>query len=110
MHGHSSKGGAYARLLATVLPARCLYTPHVLITLAPDLDRGARLLYGAAERLLAPLTDSIVCCSAVERARAVALGLGARRCIVVPHGIAPFQAVPLDVRQHAGLAPTPSNS
>lgn len=105
VHGHSSKGGAYARLLTTVLRARCLYTPHALITLAPDLDRGARLLYGTAERLLAPLTDSIVCCSAVERAHAIALGLGARRCVVVPHGIAPFRATPLDVRQRAGLAP-----
>lgn len=105
VHGHSSKGGAYARLLTTVLRTRCLYTPHALITLAPDLGRGARLLYGTAERLLAPLTDSIVCCSAVERAHAIALGLGARRCVVVPHGIAPFQATPLDVRQRAGLAP-----
>ena len=105
VHGHSSKGGAYARLLTTALRARCLYTPHALITLAPDLGRGARLLYGTAERLLAPLTDSIVCCSAVERAHAVALGLGAQRCIVVPNGIAPFEAAPLGVRQRAGLAP-----
>jgi glycosyltransferase involved in cell wall biosynthesis len=105
LHGHSSKGGAYARLLGALLRVRCLYTPHALVTLAPDLGRPARLIYGTVERLLAPLTDCIVCCSAAERAHAVAIGLGARRCVVVPHGIAPFDAAPLGVRQHIALPP-----
>ena len=103
VHGHSSKGGAYARLLGHALGARCLYTPHALVTLAPDLGRASRLLYGAAERLLAPLTDHIVCCSAAERDHATALGLGTRRCVVVPNGVEPFSAEPLDVRARAGL-------
>lgn len=55
LHGHSSKGGAYARLLGALLRVRCLYTPHALVTLAPDLGRPARLIYGTVERLLAPL-------------------------------------------------------
>lgn len=105
LHGHSSKGGAYVRLLGASLRVRCLYTPHALVTLAPDLGRPARLIYGTVERLLAPLTDCIVCCSAAERAHAVAIGLGARRCVVVPHGIAPFDAAPLGVRQQIALPP-----
>jgi glycosyltransferase involved in cell wall biosynthesis len=105
LHGHSSKGGAYARLLTALLRGRCLYTPHALVTLAPDLGRPARLVYGTVERLLAPLTDGIVCCSASERAHAVALGLGERRCMVVPHGIGPFDVAPLGVREQIALPP-----
>lgn len=105
VHGHSSKGGAYARLLAAMARTRCLYTPHALVTLSPDLGRVAHRVYGLAERSLAPLTDHIVCCSAHERDHAVALGLGAQRCVVVPNGIAPFRAAPLGVRQRAGLGP-----
>lgn len=105
IHGHSSKGGAYARLLGRALGARCLYTPHALVTLAPDLGRFARLLYSSAERLLASLTDHIVCCSADERRHAVALGLGKQRCVVVPNGVEPFTAEPLGVRARAGLPP-----
>jgi len=105
LHGHSSKGGAYARLLGALLRVRCLYTPHALVTLAPDLGRPARLVYGTVERLLAPLTDAIVCCSAAERTHAVALGLGARRCVVVPHGIEPFDVAPLGVRGQIALPP-----
>lgn len=104
VHGHSSKGGAYARLLGHALGARCLYTPHALVTLAPDLGRTSRLLYGTAERVLAPLTDHIVCCSAAERDHATALGLGTRRCVVVPNGVEPFTAEPLNVRAQAGLS------
>lgn len=105
LHGHSSKGGAYARLLAPWLRARCLYTPHALVTLAPDLGRGARGLFATVERLLAPFTHHIVCCSSVEQAHAVALGLGARRCVVVPNGVDPFRSAALGVRARCGLAP-----
>ena len=105
LHGHSSKGGAYARLLTGLLRVRCLYTPHALVTLAPDLGRAARLIYGTVERLLAPLTDCILCCSSAERAHAVALGLGAPRCMVVPHGIDPFDVAPLGVRGQIALPP-----
>jgi len=103
LHGHSSKGGAYARLMTLLLRGRCLYTPHALITLAPDLGLPARLVYSAAERMLARLTDTIVCCSADERAHAVALGLGARRCVVVPHGIRAFDAPSLNLRRRLEL-------
>src|SRR5262249_860078 len=36
LHGHSSKGGAIARLAGIGLGAAKLYTPHAFYTLAPD--------------------------------------------------------------------------
>jgi glycosyltransferase involved in cell wall biosynthesis len=99
VHGHSSKGGAYARLLAPLLRTPCLYTPHAFVTQDPHLSRPARFLYAAVEYCLARLTDSVICCSSQERAHALALGLGERRCIVVPHGIGAFDAPSLNLRR-----------
>lgn len=103
IHGHSSKGGALARLLAPALKARCLYTPHAFVTLASDLHWGTKFLYRLIECFLARLTDTVICCSAKEYAHATALGLGKHRCVVVPNGIKDFQAEPLEVRDKIGL-------
>src|SRR5688572_21950323 len=53
VHGHSSKGGAIARLgaLGTGVPA--FYTLHGLIMMDPELSRMKRRLYLVIERLLA---------------------------------------------------------
>ena len=53
IHGHSSKGGVYARLLGLVLPGACLYTPHAFVTMAPHLTGPKRAAYAAIERSLA---------------------------------------------------------
>src|SRR3954470_24201961 len=37
IHGHSSKGGALARLAARWLEIPCVYTPHAFVTLDPTL-------------------------------------------------------------------------
>ena len=63
IHGHSAKGGAFARFLALALRTRCLYTPHALVTLTPDLHWPKKIFYRLIEWGLAQLTDVIVCCS-----------------------------------------------
>lgn len=103
IHGHSSKGGALARLLAFPLRVRCLYTPHALVTMTPGMHWAKRNFYRLAEWLLARLTDVIICCSAQESAHATAIGLGRRRCVVVPNGLAQFRAAPLGLRRRLGL-------
>src|SRR3546814_18107639 len=35
IHGHSAKGGGYARLLGILLPGRIVYTAHAMVTMAP---------------------------------------------------------------------------
>lgn len=86
VHGHSSKGGALARLLGRLLGIPAVYTPHGVVTLSPFLSPGQRVLYGGAERLLAPLTALALAVSPWEGE--VLKALGYRRVAVVENGIA----------------------
>lgn len=90
IHGHSSKGGAYARLLAPFLPAACIYTPHAFITMSLDLSRSRRAFYRAAEYLLGLLSDAVICVSAGEYEHARSLGLAQHRLSLVMNGIRPL--------------------
>ncbi|MDJ0929344.1 MAG: glycosyltransferase family 4 protein, partial [Gammaproteobacteria bacterium] len=104
LHGHSSKGGALLRLAALGLNTPCVYTPHALITLDPDLIWPARLVYGGVERFLARYTARIICVSDQERDHGLALGLPQDKLAVVPNGI--DSQSPADrhtVRQELGL-------
>lgn len=67
LHGHSSKGGALARLAGTLVRKPALYTPHGFPFLN---ERGAdtrKLAYGI-EKLLGRLPGTIICCSPSEAA------------------------------------------
>ncbi len=75
IHGHSSKAGALARLVAPK-GARRVYTPHGFRTLDPQLNVILRLIYGGAERILALLTDVVCVGSSCEAQEAEALGFG----------------------------------
>jgi len=86
VHGHSSKGGALARLLGRLLRVPAVYTPHGVVTLSPFLSPWERAIYGGAERLLAPLTALAVAVSPWEEEALKALGY--RRVAVVENGIA----------------------
>lgn len=85
IHGHSSKGGALARLLGLLLGVPVLYTPHGVVTLSPFLKPSERLLYGLMERLMAPLTRLAIAVSPWEAEALKALGY--RRVEVVPNGV-----------------------
>lgn len=86
IHGHSSKGGAYARIAGLALPAVRVYTPHAFVTTNPELNGAARLAYTVMERLLAVLTDRLVAVSGEERSEAQRLGIRDDRISVVPNG------------------------
>jgi glycosyltransferase involved in cell wall biosynthesis len=87
VHGHSSKGGLFARVAGIGLPGRRVYTPHAFYTLAPHLSPPARGFYGLAERVLARLCSAVVCSSEAELRHAEALGIDRTRLIVVYNGI-----------------------
>jgi glycosyltransferase involved in cell wall biosynthesis len=89
VHGHSSKGGALARLAAIGLPGVRVYTPHGFITLAPRLSRLQRLAYGTAERELARLSDAVICSSSGEARHAETLGIPREKLCVVANAIRP---------------------
>jgi glycosyltransferase involved in cell wall biosynthesis len=93
VHAHSSKAGAILRLAAVAYPARRVYTSHALVTMSPELPLAARIVYGMAERVLAPLAHGIICVSDEERQHARSLGIAARRLHVINNGMGPLPPV-----------------
>jgi glycosyltransferase involved in cell wall biosynthesis len=87
VHGHSSKGGALARLAAVGLGAKVVYTPHALVVMNPSLPRIGRFVYGSVEKLLMPLTHRMIAVSSEERDVACKLGMSQAKVAVVPNGI-----------------------
>jgi glycosyltransferase involved in cell wall biosynthesis len=87
IHGHSSKGGALARLAAVGAGCRAVYTPHGLVTADPSVPLPKRLLYLVMEVALSRLTKRIITVSPEEHRSAARSGLGRRRMSVVPNGV-----------------------
>ncbi len=88
VHGHSSKAGAVARLAATGLGVRRIYTPHAFKTMDPECPRGRFMLYGAVERLLARYaTDRLVLSSTEEARHARSQGMPVEKTTVIPSGV-----------------------
>jgi glycosyltransferase involved in cell wall biosynthesis len=87
LHGHSSKGGALARLARWGCARRVFYTPHAFYAQAPSLPSTMRRLYGFAEHALALATDTVITVSSDEMQFARALGIPERKLAVVEYGI-----------------------
>lgn len=100
VHGHSSKGGALARLAGLGSGAVCFYTPHCLRSCDPELSRAKRAFFRVIERTLSGFTDAWLLCSPEERAEAQAIGLPAQKLFLIPHGIRFGDAVPRAVARH----------
>lgn len=87
VHGHSSKGGALARLAAWGLPAARVYTPHCLRTSDPGLGWSGRVAYGGAELILSHMCEAIIAVSPDEVEHAVDLGIPRRKLHLVFNGV-----------------------
>lgn len=98
VHGHSSVGGALARLAAAGRPEPVVYTPNGVATGRP---------YLALERALGRMTDRWVAVSASEAEAALRLGLTSPdRLVIVPNGIDLLPPPPgADLRARLGLDP-----
>jgi glycosyltransferase involved in cell wall biosynthesis len=96
VHGHSSKGGALARLTALGTGIPVVYTLHGLIMMDPCLPRWKWLLYLSIELGLSLRTARIIAVSPEEARAAMKLGLGRSRVILVPNGIGPMELSPRD--------------
>lgn len=86
IHGHSSKGGAYARLAALGLPGARFYTPNAFITTNPQLGPSGRLIYGFVECILGKLGHGLIAVSQEEFEHALSLGIPRRFLSLVPNG------------------------
>ena len=87
VHGHSSKGGAIARLAAMGTGASAFYTLHGLIMMDPLLPRWKWLMYLSLELVMAQWTKRIIAVSPEENRAAVRLGFGKSRMALIPNGI-----------------------
>jgi len=106
VHGHSSKAGALARLVAMGTRANAVYTLHGLIMMDPKLALWKRTFYLAIELGLSLRTERIIAVAPEEARAAVKLGLGRKRVAVVPNGVEDDITVPRDeARRELGLAP-----
>lgn len=55
IHGHSSKGGALARILARKMKRAVVYTPHCIYTLNPKLSKIKFFVYKNIEKILSKI-------------------------------------------------------
>jgi len=103
VHGHSSKGGAIARLAAPGTGAHAFYTIHGLVMADSSLRTWKRLLYLGIELGLTRMTSRVIAVSPEEYRAAVRLGFGRSRVVCVPNGIAPLEfAAREDARRSIG--------
>jgi len=106
VHGQSSKGGGYARLLKLFGAASVMYSPHAFVTLSPVVSFLKRLIYQGIEVVLSQLTDTIVCTSHVEQEHARRLGISPSKLTVIVNGSADVSGPDRQtVRATLGLAP-----
>lgn len=105
IHGHSSKGGAVARMAAVGTGVPAFYTLHGLIMTDPAQPRCKRALYRSLERGLSLLSARIITVSPETERAAVNLGLGRSRVLMVPNGIGPMTLTPrAEARKTLGVA------
>jgi glycosyltransferase involved in cell wall biosynthesis len=86
IHGHSSKGGAFARLASLGLPGVRLYTPNAFVTTDPRLSSAQRLFYAVIERLLIHTGHGLIAVSREEYEHARLLGWPRTGLFLVPNG------------------------
>lgn len=109
IHGHSSKGGALARLAAGPRDGLRVYTPNAVKTLDPTVGSAGRLVYGQIESFLGKQrTDLLVAVSSEERTHVTeVLGVPADRVELVFNGTdARPRSTRAAQRQAFGLAET----
>lgn len=105
IHGHSSKGGAVARLAAFGTRAAAFYTLHGLIMMDPGLPRWKWLMYLTIELTLARRTSRVIAVSPEEARAAVRLGFGPSRVVLIPNGVRELNLTPrAEARRSLGVA------
>jgi glycosyltransferase involved in cell wall biosynthesis len=92
VHGHSSKGGAIARLAAAGTGIPSIATPNALITSDPTLSAPARVAYGTVERALGLIGQAVIAVSPEEVDELRRIGVPGSRIHLIPNGVAPLDA------------------
>lgn len=99
VHGHGAKGGLYARVLKLFCNINTVYTPHGGVlhqAFSPLLDK----LYVTIERMMIPLTDTLVFESCYSRDRYLEK-IGTPKCEIVVN----YNGVSLEKINLTGIIP-----
>jgi glycosyltransferase involved in cell wall biosynthesis len=103
-HGHSSKGGAIARLVGRARVGAVIYTPHCMYTMNRQAHPWALTLTRAVERRLARRTSAIIAVSGDEEEHIVSLGIPRHKVHCVVNGVAATSTIEREVaRRRLGL-------
>jgi glycosyltransferase involved in cell wall biosynthesis len=104
VHGHSSKGGAIARLAALMNGIPSLYTPNAIGSMNPMLNPVGRALVGSIERTLARIPGVIIAVSEEEYTHLRQIGVPERKLALVPNAIPePVLPAKREARAELGL-------
>lgn len=86
VHGHSSKGGALARLLAPIIRSKSIYTPHAFYSMNQGLGAFKLWLYKKIEFLLARLGEAIILTSNQEIEHSLLLNIPPSSIYLIHNG------------------------
>lgn len=105
LHGHSTKGGAIARLVGKKLGLPVVYTPNAVRSMDPALPGWAKHLIVRIERFLSRRTSHTIAVSPEEEEHLVeSIRVPRSRVTVIPNGIHPFPLAESEVvREELGL-------
>lgn len=85
VHGHSSKGGALARLAAAATGTPAVYTPNAIRTMDSSASPLTRFAVASAERLLSRVPGAVIAVSPAEEEHLAGVGIPRRRLHMVPN-------------------------
>ncbi len=95
IHGHSSKGGLYARILWFFSRAKILYSPHAFFTMSPGNHKILHQLIKILECSMSYITFKIIVTSVKEMDHLSYLGIRKGKAQLIPNGSygSPFKAI-----------------
>jgi glycosyltransferase involved in cell wall biosynthesis len=95
IHGHSSKGGVYARIVGFFSRASIVYTPHAFYTMNTSLGTIKFNLIKYTEAFLSLFSDRIILTSKSEWDHAEALKINKFKLALIPNGayMSPFSKI-----------------
>lgn len=105
LHGHSSKGGAVARLAALSVGMPTVYTPNAVGTMDRTAWTATRYAVACAERILARVQGLVIAVSPAEEEHLARLGIPRHRLRMVPNCVREMELPGREeARRELGLA------
>jgi len=86
VHGHSSKGGLYARIAGVFYRSNIVYTPHAFFSMNTSLNIFKSNFIKYIELFLSLFSDLIIVTSTPEWEHAKSIGINQARLELIPNG------------------------